>query len=272
MVRRFSIMTPLVILAFWQSIQDGNAQKFPRQVGDGAVLFRVVFSDKTDITALRVAPEKLDIRVLAAVVPIPDSPSRQLSNPERRARGYSLEEYLRRYSALAVMSGGYIDTYSPPTPLGLVKSNGILVQKPHRSWLVEGLFCSDIDRAQILLIENLEDQGRFRDCVQAGPVLLKGGIEPDLPSRRNDSYLKLASRQDEQVFVCINNKDEVLIGISSKMELRRLPQALLQPALHCVDAIRMTSAVSGGLQVGDTLFGKDDFLFPSAIAIMRRAK
>jgi hypothetical protein len=87
--------------------------------------------------------------VLTALVPIdvPNiSPTQTL---ERAARGYFLKDYRTLYRAKAVLSGGYIASFSPPMALGLVKSNGVVANEFHKSWLTEGFFCSDVGRVKI---------------------------------------------------------------------------------------------------------------------------
>ena len=134
-------------------------------------------------------------------------------NPERAPQGLSLSDLLIRYGALAVMSGGYIDTYSPPTALGFVKSNDILVAPPRNSWLTNGVFCSDKGRAVIQ--SGIPDN--FRDCLQAGPVLLSGGRAP--PQSNNQGYTKLAQSVQEQGFICLDFQGHVVLGVSDKINL-----------------------------------------------------
>lgn len=262
--------TLLALIVCFVLGQQARGESFPRKLATGAEVFRLVLADRTEVIAVRVSLDKLNVRVLTAGVPLENTSTQQLPNPERRARGYSLEEYLRRYDAMAVLSGGYIDSYSPPTPLGFVKSDGVVIHGLHRSWLVEGLFCSDAGRARIILIDNTDVPSQFRDCVQAGPVLLLGGAQPNLPGRQGEGYARLAKRSDEQTFVCISERQEVVLGVTSKMRLEDLVATLKRPEFLCVDAIRMTAWDSAGLQIGDLLYGKDAYLFPSAIGVLPR--
>lgn len=97
---------------------------------------------------LRVDLSNYDVRVLSPLVPL-SAASVANGNPERMPQGLFLADYLARYNAIAVSSGGYMASYSPPMALGFVKSNGMTIARPHNSWLTNGLFCSNADRAVI---------------------------------------------------------------------------------------------------------------------------
>jgi len=232
-------------------------------------------SNGVDVHYLRVSLDKFDVRVLAARVPLFESAQQSLkSNPERLASGYSLQDYLRRYRALAVLSGGYIDSYSPPTPLGVVRSNGYQVSPIHQSWLVDGFFCSKPGHAEITKVDMDPLRRTFSDCVQSGPVLLLGNKKINDSSREQlENYKKFANLPYERTFVCLKGDREALLGITGKIELPKLISALQQqPEFSCTDAIGLTGGSSAGLRIGNKLFGKDEFLYPSVIAVMARAQ
>jgi hypothetical protein len=126
-----------------------------------------IAGDKT-VDYLRVALSDVSVRVLTPLVPL-KSTLPTVADPERALRGLSLADYLKIYDAAAVMSGGYIENYSPPTALGFVKSNGVSTTRSHESWLTDGVFCSDVGRA-IIGPSSSADQTSFRDCLQAGPT------------------------------------------------------------------------------------------------------
>jgi hypothetical protein len=238
--------------------------------GKAPVLIKSKLPNGVEISYVRVPLDKFDIRVLAARVPMFERAQQvQNLNPERASSGYSLREYLGHYGALAVLSGGYIDSYSPPTPLGLVRSNGLQISGIHNSWLVDGLFCSNPGHAEITLVDMDPMRQNFRDCVQSGPLLLLDKEKPNSPSREeNPNYKKFAAAPIERTFLCLNGDGEAVLGISGKIELPKLVAALRGPEYRCTNAIGFTGAVSGGLRIGDKLVGKDDFLFPSVIAVM----
>ena len=175
---------------------------------------------------------------------------------------------MRRYDTDAVSSGGYIDSYSPPTSLGFVKSDWVRVSPPHESWLTEALFCSDDNRVSIDFMEQSKEGAGFRDCVQAGPLLLKKGLPPSGSSAI--AYQKLARAVQEQTFICIDGFGQAVIGVTDKTDLVGLTAFLRRPEIGCVDAMRLTGLDTAGMRVGSKLFGRDDYLFPNALGVIRR--
>jgi hypothetical protein len=203
-----------------------------------------------------------DVRVITPLVSLGGNAA--ASSPERAPQGLSLSDYITRYAAIAVVSGGYIDTYSPPTALGFVKSNGTLVAPPHNSWLTNGLFCSDAGRA---VIQSAIPDG-FRDCLQAGPLLLSGGHES---TQNNAGYVKLAQSVQEQGFICLDSHSRVLLGVSDKINLQTLVDFLRRPDIDCKDALRLTGLDTAGLRDRSHLvIGHDNYLFPDAIGVFAK--
>jgi Phosphodiester glycosidase len=251
----------------------GIAPLCPAHAGSDLVLRQAALPGGATLHYMRVPLARYDLRVLAASVPLYDTARQaQKLNPERSASGYSLEDYLRRYRALAVLSGGYIDSYSPPTPLGLVRSNGFQLSSVHRSWLVDGFYCAKPGHAEISPVDMDPLRRGFVDCVQAGPLLLLNGRPPDSKGREEPaSYQKFVSMRLERTFICLTGRREAIIGISDKIEFPKLVTALQQPQFDCVDAIGLTGGSSGGLRFGNRLVGKDEFLYPSVLGVMPAA-
>jgi hypothetical protein len=191
------------------------------------------------------------------------------SNPDRTPQGFFLTDYLSRFEVVAVMSGGYIDNYSPPTALGLVKSNGTLVTPAHNSWLTDGLFCSNVGSAVIKPAEPDAFMTGFRDCLQAGPLLLADGKQE---SQTGAGYQKLAQSVQEQGFICIDGNGRILMGVTDKIKLAKLVDFLTMPEIGCKDALRLTGQDTAGLRDRNrnNPYGHDDYLFPDAIGIEAR--
>jgi len=224
-----------------------------------------------DVSYVRVSLKDSDVRVLAASAPDDVQSTRPLYS-DRSASGYSLQDYQVRYGAFAVVSGGYFDSYSPPTPWGLLKSNGTQISEVRRSWLTDGFFCSDVGHVEIMSVSNDAARVGFRDCVQSGPLLLLGKKPVNDPTRDAVAdFKKFESAPYERAFACLGDNGDVILGVAGKIELPKLVSALLEPEFDCRDAIALTSSGLAGLRVGDALFGSDDVLFPSVIAIVDRA-
>jgi len=234
-------------------------------------LQQVRLPENKSLYFIRAPLNLFDVRVLSPMVGVASQKSS--ADPERAARGFFLQDYLRRFSALAVSSGGYIESYSPPTALGLVKSDGIIVSREHSSWLTEAVFCSDSGRAIIEVVGPSADRAAFRDCLQAGPLIVYNGRIPiDLPSRRTTGFQKLSASVQEQCFLCLDANQHVLIGVADKMDLNTLSSALMRPEVGCVNALRLTGQDTAGLRTKNNLYGNDDYLFPNAVGVLRRPK
>lgn len=234
-------------------------------VTDGAELLR----QQPHNVFLRVALDHFNIRVATPRVPkfgVANQTSGQ--NPERTPRGFFLEDYIYRYDALAAISASYVLTFSPPTPLGQIKSDGMLVGTPHSSWATEGVFCSDDGRASIeVATRSLADMD-YRDCLQVGPILLRDNAVPTgLPSSTasGSDYDKMISGQVGHSIACIDNTGHVLLGLIGRIPLSELVTALRQPPLNCASAIRLQP---GGMRVKSDLYGTDSYLHPSALVVV----
>jgi hypothetical protein len=257
-----------VVIWIW-AIAGETAKSAPPNLPDHLSFQQVHLSDNKNVFFVRAPLEFFDVRVLSPLVQF--SAQTRAGDPERAARGYFLQDYLRRFDAIAILSGGYIDTYSPPTALGFVKSDGNILSKEHTTWLTEGVFCSDSGRAIIETVGASADRPKFRDCLQAGPLILSKGKPPtDLPSRKSSGFQKLSASVQEQCFVCLDTNQQVLIGVADKMDLPTLTAALSRTEIGCVNALRLTGQDTAGLRLRDGLFGSDDYLFPSAVGIFRR--
>jgi hypothetical protein len=209
-------------------------------------------------TYLKIDLKAFDIKVLSAV---------KFANGA--ATGYSLENYLKLGRAAAVLSGGYLASFAPPMPLGLVKSDGVVTNKSHNTWVVEGILCTK-EGQLVIRTWSAEAEEDFPDCLQAGPILLLKGKEPsDLPSRNASGYLKLAKSAQEQTFLCTLGDQQVAAGVTDKMDLPTLVD-FLRGKIGCVDAIRLTGKDTAGLRLmrPRVLYGNDAYLFPDAIAVV----
>ena len=260
-----------VALSCWSL--SAAAEQFRETLREGLVLQHVQISENKKMHLVRISLRYFDVRVLSPLVSLlSETKQRTNSNPERLARGYYLQEYLLRFGAEVVSSGGYIESYSPPTSLGLVKSAGTTVSSAHNSWLTEAIFCSDEGKATIDFMKSDLSKSDFRDCLQAGPMLLRQGkIPADTPTRRSTGYLKLAGSVQEQVFLCLDSAQQVLLGVTDKIDLPTLIASLIRQDVGCSDAIRLTGQDTAGLRTKNQLFGNDDYRFPNAIGVVRRS-
>jgi hypothetical protein len=257
----WAIAIIMIGLAF-EAIAQGSAKNV-----DGIFVQTIQIAAGKNMNLIKFPLDRFDVRVLSPSLNWTEGYGR---DPDRKAKGFYLEDYKRRFDAVAVQAGGYIDSYSPPTSLGLVRSNGQVVSRQRDSWLTEAALCSDTGNVKIDLVDLVRLP--FRDCVQAGPLLLRSGKPPsDLPSRKAPGFAKLSLSVQEQNFACVASDGRILLGVTDKIDLPTLVFALQRPEVSCVDAIRLTGLDTAGLRIGTTLFGNDDYLYPNAIGVVRRS-
>jgi hypothetical protein len=269
---RFAAVTGLA-LAVSGAHAPARAEQKPLAVG--LTLERIAGAAGSTRNYLRADLGKIDVRVLSPLVPdVTGSPSGVSYNVERGAKGFFLSDYLHRYRAAAVLAGGYTVSFSPPTPLGFVKSNGVTANYPARpTWATEGVFCSDRGRAVIEPFGDGAGVGAFRDCLQAGPLLLLNGAPPTgVPSLQQSaasSYNRIAHGAVDHAFVCVASGSRVVLGLVSNTELKTLVGDLQQPAVGCVSALRLDV---GALALSGEVIGDDKYLYPSAIGLLKAAE
>jgi Phosphodiester glycosidase len=236
---------------------------------DGIELLRKQLPGNTYMTFSRVSLERFDVRVATPRVPrfgLGDVSS----SLERNPRGLFLEDYLSRYDALASISAGYVVSFSPPTPLGQIKSDGVIVGQPHSSWATEAVFCSDKGKALIESSPSADIPG-YRDCLQIGPLLLRDGTAPAgllNSTGRGADYDRMIKGQVGQAVICIDRGGRIVLGVSAKSVALSVVVTTLQgPELDCANAVRLQP---GGMRVNGVLFGVDQYLHPSALLVLRR--
>jgi Phosphodiester glycosidase len=253
--------------------QPAGAEDSRKVVSDGVDLNQISVASNKVINFIRISLDKADVRVLTPLVPLLEGALPDPGDISRTGRGLFLEDYKRQFDAVAVISGGYMESNSPPSPLGLVKSNHILIAAANDSLLTNALFCSDKGRAAIQIVTRAVDRPDFRDCLQAGPILLqKGKPLDDVLNATSSGYGRLLSPFQRQSFACIDANAHVILGVSEEIDGQTLISALQGPVLRCVDAMRLTGFDTAGLFVKNELFGSDDYLFPNAIGVIPFSK
>jgi len=166
------------------------------------------------------------------------------------ASGHTVLEYQRLSKAHVALSGGFLKSYYPPLPQGLVKSNGRILNRPNDDPFFSGLFCS---RKGELIIEpytGKEQTTPWDHCLQSGPLLVYEG--------RSALEVRHYPRQHvygafNRAFVAIDQQGRTLLAVTGKATLLPSLMELLQrPAEHggleCRAALNL-SGVSVGMVV-----------------------
>ncbi len=185
--------------------------------------------------------------------------------------GLFLLDLVKRHRPLAILSGGYLSSFSPPRALGLLKVAGKRISGGHRSWLTTGMFCTSGDRYKILPATGLEVAELFPDCVQAGPYLVRDGVNRYKSlDMVGSGEREVALAQQSQVFLCITRNDNLILGFvdgGNSVGVASFAHA----DLGCVDALRLSGGITAGLWSVDVGFlGNNEVQLTDAIAIFAR--
>ena len=86
----------------------------------------------------------------------------------------TISEYCAKTRAIAVVSGGFMSSFSPPKELGALVIDGKIVSPPNSSWLGTGMFCTK-GNDYVISEFNLSAASQFSDCVQSGPLFIRDG-------------------------------------------------------------------------------------------------
>lgn len=197
---------------------------------------------KFRLTITRVNLKKRSVRIVS-------SHSLALKNDSNsHLGGYNLSEYQKLTNSPLVLSGGYLSSWQPALPLGLVKVNGVQANRPHLSWLVDGLFCTNGKEVIIDKYSSIEQTRNWLDCLQAGPLLIKDG---KIIIAVNDKNEKLLRSKQEQAFIGYDDHNHCFLGVTSKMTLLNIIDFLRSShengGLGCTNAIRLSGHVTAGL-------------------------
>lgn len=219
-----------------------------RQIGnDGTLGFlrtsMILGGQPTPFLAARVDPL---IHHLAIVTPSTPEASHPSPKSSYVGGGYTLAEFAKDFNASVVISGGYMNSFAPPVPLGLVKSAGVVLNGPHNSWLFNGLICVAQTQVQIEPYSNVDQTIKCRDSLQAGQLLVQNGRKVLVVDDRNN---KLINVSQERAFVCTDAGHRVIMGVTGKMEEMPLADLLLRPPFNCVDAISLSGQATAGILI-----------------------
>ncbi len=186
--------------------------------------------------------------------------------------GLTLSEYAALGNYRIVQSGGFLSSWSPPSPLGYVKIQGQEYNRSHNSWLVQGMFCTDGRKFEFSRFSSEHNYSSWPSCLQAGPLVILGS-RIILDTRRNTGFVtKEAHRQS---FICENNKGFLLMGIAQDIKLTSLASILVKSehegGLSCVNAVALNGKGIAGLLFnfpgGAISIGNTEVPLPNAIVV-----
>lgn len=188
------------------------------------------------------------------------------------SRALLLGDYYRSSKAKIIISGGYMASFSPPTPLGLVKVDGTELSRPHKTWIGTGMVCAAGQQVRIAPFEALVSDKASTDCIQSGPLLVQNGV-----AHYNDNddikigEKKLVDSVQEQAFICIDGEQKIKLGVSDPIRLDDFTHILVDK-LHCQDALRLSGGPTAGLETQFGLAGNGELPLHNVIAVFQKTK
>jgi hypothetical protein len=180
-----------------------------------------------------------------------------------------IDDFFIESGAVIALSGGYMSSFSPPIPLGYLRSEGMNFGEKHESWLTAGVFCVNSEKAEIREMKSASMiEG---DCLQAGPIIVRNGINRySATAGISIDELRLVNSVQEQAFVCINMADEIILGISEPIGLREF-SSILVGDVGCVDALRLSGQNSAGLALTGRVLGSRELPLHNAIGVFPKS-
>lgn len=202
---------------------------------DGAVPLR---DRRVQLTVVRVDPA---VRRLALVAP--DSP---------KSGGHAVQRYLENERAYAALSGGYMKSFYPAIPTGLVQLDSKPMNRPVQSQLMNGLFAVRGARVAILPYDGVAAVSGFADALQAGPLLVQQGRSalPGPQAAMPDDLRTVIEKRFIRSFVAIDANGRVLLGLSGEVTLRELVTVLTRAPGESGFGVRAAVNLSGHTSAG----------------------
>ena len=245
-------------------------------------------NSKADITSDGISVKKFKLKIDKEVVDISlvdadvenlsigigiASPSSILHNEDNKGfTGLSLKEYADIQNFKVVQSGGFLSSWSPPYPLGYVKIRGKEYNRPHKSWLTTGLFCTNGRSFSIEEFKSTQELNIWLSCIQAGPMIIK---DQKIVLNTEKHTWFVTGDKHRQSFICKKRNGHLLMGIAENVALKSLAEIMRKPenegGLDCINAATLMSKGVSGILVNTTthkgVFGNADVPLPNAIVI-----
>jgi exopolysaccharide biosynthesis protein len=196
------------------------------------------------VCIVRVRPPRSGVRLVAA--------------PERQGTGATVRQLLASSRAHAAISGGYLKSFYPPLPTGLVQVRGRLISaRVPDDTVVNGTVvvrASGSIAIYPLSQASRDSLARWSECIQAGPILVSGGRPALPPAIAPASRLGvMATRAFSRAFIATDRSGRVVLGRCESARLPELADFLARPigtgGLGCTEAINLSGGGSEGILI-----------------------
>jgi hypothetical protein len=194
------------------------------------------------------------------------------------AGGSSLIRFRYDERALAAFTGGFLDSSSPATPVGLVQESNTIQNEVCDDPVMTAVVCySAAPTNPVVIMEKQEFlPGKTKGgCVQTGPFLMK---ETDFDALDKLLGYPFARGQFQRGFLLENTRKEIVIGVTSAISLFALREVLLkrvqENGFGASIAVGLSGVRTAGLLIEDEgkriSAGSVRTLLPNAVVIKER--
>jgi hypothetical protein len=194
-----------------------------------------------------------------------------LAVPARGENGRTLSEFQRLTGAKLTLSGGFMASFLPPIPLGLVKRNGVLINRAAGGDLLTGVIAIRSGRPSIRPWNGFKADRRD-GCLQSGPLLLENGhIALATPSELQPSARTLIERPFARAALVQALSDVIAMLVTEPVALAALVNFVTREFGPGAAAVNLSGANSAGLVVAvgtaRQTAGHDTLLLANAVVV-----
>ena len=208
-----------------------------------------------------------------------NSAAKRETSKEGGARVFfdNLLNYATTSDALAVISGGFIRQINPLTPLGGLKTDGIVISDIHSKWQDSSVICTD--DGQVRISRSLDAFDNNKTCLQSGPTVIEADISvsdlrDELGTRWPENFW---TRQTQRVVIASFNDGSAAFVIGHNHNYDELHAFLKSHSFGDRKPV-IAVGLNGGEWSGYILrtptepeiLGDIDFVFPSVFMIRSR--
>jgi hypothetical protein len=270
---RIEMLALLLLLAFINdaSADDGVRLLYTKQKPEAALPVQVSSFQGRRGTKFTITFAVVDPSAYRLDVVVPK---------DENSGGASLERFYLDENPVAVMVGGFIESYGPATPAGLLRVNGRNLNPiSMKDIIVDGVVCVERDSETIIVPRNSDQLIQASSaCFQSGPLLIydrKLSNKLDLIDKKHE---KFSSGAYPRSFFLKNSLNQYIMGVTSPISLFLLRRVMLmtlqEGGFDAVSAIGLPGLQWGGLIVkpGEKTFqfGQVTELLPDALAVFPR--
>lgn len=259
-------------------LQDQNDVRSMKQETRGA---------ETNFGTVEITSLKIPARQYRFRLALPQNPEGGGASLSR----FVYDERAQGRTPVAVFTGGFLETYSPATPSGLVQQTTaegrqvVLNQLRPDDPVMRAVVCYSADATlpvAVVPVNSATTGAVTGDCIQAGPFLIKEGTEePDRQLEGIDATLRFpfAEGQFHRAFLALDEQNNVVVGVTTRISLFALREILRRPREENGFGARTAVALSGTRTAGlliiaepgaEIAVGNVRTLLPNAVVIEGR--